>query len=38
MMQTIAQLREKYRLKMKVERFISDEGGIPQSDNKYIVK
>ncbi len=38
MMQTIAQLREKYGLKMKVERFISDEGGIPQSDNKYIVK
>lgn len=33
MMQTIAQLREKYGLKMKVERFISDEGGIPQSDN-----
>lgn len=31
MMQTIAQLREKYGLKMKVERYISDEEGIPIS-------
>lgn len=38
MMQTIAQLREKYGLKMKVERFIADEDGIPEKDNKYIVK
>ena len=38
MMQTIATLREKYGLKMKVERYISDEGGIPEKDNKFIVK
>ena len=38
MMQTIAKLREKYGLKMKVERYISDEGGIPEKDNKFIVK
>ena len=38
MMQTIAELREKYGLKMKVERYISDEEGIPEKDNKYIVK
>ena len=38
MMQTIAELREKYGLKMKVERYISDEEGIPENDNKYIVK
>ncbi|MBO4867034.1 MAG: antibiotic biosynthesis monooxygenase [Ruminococcus sp.] len=38
MMQTIAKLREKYGLKMKVERYISDEGGIPDKDTKFIVK
>lgn len=38
MMQTIAKLREKYGLKMKVERYISDEDGIPDKDTKYIVK
>ena len=38
MMQTIAKLREKNGLKMKVERYISDEEGIPEKDNKYIVK
>ena len=38
MMQTIAKLREKYGLKMKVERYISDEDGIPEKDNKFIVK
>ena len=38
MMQTIAELREKYGLKMKVERYISDEGGIPEKDNKFIMK
>ena len=37
MMQTIAELREKYGLKMKVERYISDEDGIPEKDNKFIV-
>ncbi len=36
MMGTITQLREKYDLHMKVERFISDEGGIPNTDNKFI--
>lgn len=38
MMQTIAALREKYGLKMKVERYLSDEDGIPESDQKFIVK
>lgn len=38
MMQTIAELREKYGLKMKAERYVSDEDGIPESDRKYIVK
>lgn len=38
MMQTIAKLREKYGLKMKVERYISDEDGIPEKDNQFIVK
>ena len=38
MMQTIAELREKYGLKMKVERYISDEGGIPDKDKEFIVK
>jgi quinol monooxygenase YgiN len=38
MMQTIAALREKYGLKMKVERYISDEGGIPVSDKRFIVE
>ena len=37
MMQTIARLREKYGLKMKVERYISDEE-IPEKDRKFIVK
>lgn len=35
MMQTIFALREKYNLRMKVERFASDEE-IPQSDMQYI--
>lgn len=38
MMQTIADLREKYGLKMKVERYISDEDGIPDKDKEFIVK
>ena len=36
MMATIATLREKYDLHMTVERFISDEGGVPESDKKFI--
>ena len=38
MMDTITKLREKYDLHMKVERFIADEGGIPDSDKKFIKK
>lgn len=34
MMQTIAALREKYDLKMRVERFVSDDGGIPDKDRR----
>lgn len=36
MMQAIIDLREKYDLTMKVERYISDEGGIPDSDKDFI--
>lgn len=38
MMQKITALREKYGLRMKVERYLSDETGIPESDQKFIVK
>lgn len=38
MMATIASLREKYDLHMKVERYISDEGGVPSSDEAFIRK
>ena len=38
MMNTIAALREKYGLKMKVERYISDENGISDTDKKFIAK
>lgn len=34
MMNKIIRLREKYDLKMRVERFISDE--LPDSDKKYV--
>ena len=36
MMQKISALREKYNLHMKVERYISDNAGIPDSDVKFI--
>lgn len=36
MMQEIAHLRVKYGIHMKVERYIPDEGGIPEEDVKYI--
>ena len=36
MMNTIILLRDKYELHMKVERFLSDEAGIPASDIKHI--
>jgi len=36
MMKTITELRAKYDLHMRVERYISDETGIPSSDSKFI--
>ena len=36
MMEKIAYLREKYDLHMKVERYVTDEAGIPSSDTKFI--
>ena len=36
MMGRIAALREKYDLHMKVERFASDEDGLPEQDMKFI--
>ena len=34
----IALLREKYNLRMRVERFVTDENGIPESDIAFIKK
>ena len=36
MMEQIAKLRDKYDLHMKVERFRSDEDGVPESDRAFI--
>ena len=36
MMKTIAALREKYDLHMKVERFVSEDSGLPESDRSFI--
>ena len=36
MMQKIIDLREKYDLSMKVERYITDEAGIPDRDKMFI--
>lgn len=36
MMGKITQLREKYDLHMKVERYVSDEDGIPTTDLTFI--
>lgn len=36
MMARITSLREKYDLHMKVERYISDEAGIPGADREFI--
>lgn len=36
MMKRIMELREKYDLHMKVERYISDEAGIPATDKAFI--
>lgn len=38
MMQAIAQLREKYDLRMKVERYVSDSDGFTSEDMKFIRK
>ena len=36
MMETIAQLREKYDLHMRVERYVTDDDGVPSSDSQFI--
>lgn len=36
MMAKITELREKYDLHMQVERYISDETGIPETDKAFI--
>ena len=36
MMEKIIRLREKYSLHMRVERYVSDEMGIPESDKCFI--
>ena len=38
MMETIAALREKYDLHMRAERYLSEDGGIPDSDTKFMKK
>lgn len=36
MMAKIVELREKYDLHMKVERYVSDETGVPKTDKAFI--
>lgn len=36
MMAKITELREKYDLHMKVERYVSDETGVPEADKAFI--
>lgn len=36
MMAKISELREKYDLSMRVERYISDEAGIPSKDKEFV--
>ena len=36
MMEKITELRTKYDLCMKVERYVSDGNGIPESDRRFI--
>ncbi len=36
MMEVLANLREKYNLHMRAERYLSDEAGIPDSDKNFI--
>lgn len=38
MMREISELREKYNLHMKVERYLSDDEGIPDQDTQFIRK
>ena len=38
MMSELAKLREKYDLHMSVERYVSDEEGVPDSDQTFIRK
>ena len=38
MMEEIARLREKYDLHMTVERYVSDEDGVPEGDQAFIKK
>ena len=38
MMQKIAELRDQYDLHMTVERYMSDEGGLPDKDEQFIRK
>lgn len=36
MMEKVMELRQKYDLHMKVERYLSDEDGIPEADSYFI--
>jgi quinol monooxygenase YgiN len=38
MMSELAELREKYDLHMSVERYVSDEEGVPDRDQTFIRK
>ena len=38
MMTSILKLREKYDLHMRVERYVSDDGGVPEADQGFIRK
>ena len=36
MMEQIIKLREKYDLHMRLERYVSDDGGMPESDKAFL--
>lgn len=38
MMEKVLQLREKYGLRVRAERYVMDERGIPEDDEKFITK
>lgn len=38
MMASILKLREKYDLHMRVERYVADDGGVPDADKGFIRK